>query len=62
MISYLMIVKDSFGTLLLGRGESVDATESQQARWVLAPDSLVMRRTLLLLMSLLIILPLSFHY
>jgi amino acid permease len=62
MISYLMIVKDSFGTLLLGGGESVDATESQQARWVLAPDSLVMRRTLLLLMSLLIILPLSFHY
>jgi solute carrier family 38 (sodium-coupled neutral amino acid transporter), member 11 len=59
MISYLMIVKDSFGTLLLGQGESVDATVSHQARWVLAPDSLVMRRTLLLLISLLIILSLS---
>jgi solute carrier family 38 (sodium-coupled neutral amino acid transporter), member 11 len=59
MISYLMIVKDSFGTLLLGQ-ETTETDESHPAhRWALAPDSLVMRRTLLLLISLLIILPLS---
>jgi hypothetical protein len=48
-----MLVKDSFGTLLLG-----DAAEVEAGR-VVAEDSVSMRRTILLIISLAVMLPLS---
>lgn len=54
MVSYLMLVKDSFGALLL----SPDADVVAAGRAV-ALDSVSMRRTLLLAISLAVMLPLS---
>jgi solute carrier family 38 (sodium-coupled neutral amino acid transporter), member 11 len=53
MISYLMLVKDSFGSLLLGSAE-----EWEEGR-AIAEDSVMMRRTILLVISLAVMLPLA---
>lgn len=53
MVSYLMLIKDSFGSLLLGDADAFDEG------LVIAEDSVLMRRTILLVISLAIILPLS---
>jgi solute carrier family 38 (sodium-coupled neutral amino acid transporter), member 11 len=53
MVSYLMIVKQTLGTLLLGDAEDVEAGRA------IALDSVYMRRTILLLVSLAIMLPIA---
>jgi sodium-coupled neutral amino acid transporter 11 len=64
MLSYLMIVKDTFGTLLLGKWESThnnihtsDAVDMHPTTSGQDPE--LMRRAILLVISLCIILPLS---
>jgi solute carrier family 38 (sodium-coupled neutral amino acid transporter), member 11 len=53
MVSYLMIVKQTLGTLLLGDEEDIDAGRA------IALDSVYMRRTILLIVSLAVMLPMA---
>lgn len=53
MVSYLMIVKQTLGTLLLGDVEDIEAGRA------IALDSVYMRRTILLLVSLAVMLPMA---